>query len=71
MIHLRTSLQHRVGRSPTDGAQLDRMAAAAWHRGSDLVTVRLSRVASDWTRQEIINEANRQHGQRKEKGRCP
>jgi len=62
-VGYRSSLVCRLGRSaPTDEDLLD-MRRAAWrHQG--VVVLRLEDVRDDWTRQALINEANRLYGRR-------
>lgn len=62
MSRLVSSVYARAAINPMTSAEQDEAARSAWHAGSDMVALRLSAIRNDWTRQEIINEANRQHG---------
>ena len=59
----RSSLARAVARSPSPETELVAMRRAAWrHQG--VVVLRPEEVRDDWTRQVLINEANRLYGQR-------
>ena len=59
----RSSLGTRVGRSAPNTEDLLTMRRAAWrHQG--VVVLRPEDVRDDWTRQALINEANRLYGRR-------
>jgi hypothetical protein len=59
----RSSLGMRVGRSAPTDEDLLAMRRAAWrHQG--VVVLRPEDVRDDWTRQALVNEANRLYGRR-------
>jgi hypothetical protein len=59
----RSSLGARVGRSAPKADDLLTMRRAAWrHQG--VIMLRPEDVRDDWTRQALINEANRLYGRR-------
>jgi hypothetical protein len=59
----RSSLAHAAARSPSTETEMVAMRRAAWrHQG--VVVLRPEDVRDDWTRQALINEANRLYGQR-------
>ena len=59
----RSSLAGGVGRSAPTAEDLRDMRRAAWrHQG--VVVLRPEDVRDDWTRQALINEANRLYGRR-------
>ena len=59
----RSSLARAVARSRSPETELVAMRRAAWrHQG--VVVLRPEEVGDDWTRQALINEANRLYGRR-------
>jgi hypothetical protein len=59
----RSSLGTRVGRCAPNDEDLLAMRRAAWrHQG--VVVLRPEDVRDDWTRQALVNEANRLYGRR-------
>jgi hypothetical protein len=59
----RSSLALAAARSPSPETELVAMRRAAWrHQG--VVVLRPDEVRDDWTRQALINEANRLYGHR-------
>jgi hypothetical protein len=59
----RSSLGRAAARSPSPETELVAMRQAAWrHQG--VVVLRPDDVRDDWTRQALINEANRLYGRR-------
>ena len=59
----RSSLACSVACSPSPEAELVAMRRRAWrHQG--VVVLRPKEVRDDWTRQVLINEANRLYGRR-------
>jgi hypothetical protein len=59
----RSSLAGAAARSPSPEPELVAMRRAAWrHQG--IVVIRPQEVSDDWTRQALINEANRLYGRR-------
>ncbi len=64
----RSSLARSAARSPSLETELVAMRRAAWrHQG--VVVLRPDEVRDDWTRQVLINEANRLYGRRSGDGR--
>jgi hypothetical protein len=64
----RSSLARSAARSPSAETELVAMRSAAWrHQG--VVVLRPEDVRDDWTRQALINEANRLYGRRPGGGR--
>jgi hypothetical protein len=64
----RSSLARAAARSPSPQTELVAMRRAAWrHQG--VVVLRPEEVRDDWTRQALINEANRLYGRRSGGGR--
>jgi hypothetical protein len=64
----RSSLARSAARSPSPETELVTMRRAAWcHQG--VVVLRPEDVRDDWTRQALINEANRLYGRRSGDGR--
>jgi hypothetical protein len=64
----RSSLGRAAARSPSLEMELVAMRQAAWrHQG--VVVLRPDDVRDDWTRQALINEANRLYGRRSGDGR--
>ena len=64
----RSSLARAAARSPSAEVELIAMRRAAWrHQG--VVVLRPEDVYDDWTRQALINEANRLYGRRSGDGR--
>jgi hypothetical protein len=59
--------RHQPHTAPTD-ADLQAMRRAAW-RTQGVVVLRPEDVRDDWTRQALINEANRLYGRRPGGGR--
>ena len=59
----RSSLARAQARSATTAEDLLAMRQAAW-RTQGVVVLRPEDVRDDWTRQALINEANRLYGQR-------
>jgi hypothetical protein len=59
----RSSLARLAARGPSPESDLVTMRRAAWrHQG--VVVLRPEDVRDDWTRQALINEANRLYGRR-------
>jgi hypothetical protein len=59
----RSSLACAAVRSPAPESELVAMRRTAWrHQG--VVVIRPEEVRDDWTRQALINEANRLYGRR-------
>jgi hypothetical protein len=59
----RSSLARAAARSPSPETELVAMRRAAWrHQG--VVVIRPEEVRDDWTRQALVNEANRLYGRR-------
>jgi hypothetical protein len=59
----RSSLARSAARRPSPESELVTMRRAAWrHQG--VVVLRPEEVRDDWTRQALINEANRLYGRR-------
>jgi hypothetical protein len=59
----RSSLGRTAARSPSHDSDLVSMRRAAWrHQG--VVVLRPEDVRDDWTRQALVNEANRLYGRR-------
>jgi hypothetical protein len=64
----RSSLARAAARSPSPEAELVAMRSAAWrHQG--ILVLRPEDIRDDWTRQALINEANRLYGRRSGDGR--
>jgi hypothetical protein len=64
----RSSLARAAARSASPDSDLIAMRRAAWrHQG--VVVLRPEDVRDDWTRQALINEANRLYGRRSGDGR--
>ena len=64
----RSSLARAAARGPSPDTELVAMRQAAWrHQG--IVVLRPEDVRDDWTRQALINEANRLYGRRSGDGR--
>jgi hypothetical protein len=64
----RSSLARSAARGPSPESELVTMRRAAWrHQG--VVVLRPEDVRDDWTRQALINEANRLYGRRTGDGR--
>jgi hypothetical protein len=64
----RSSLARSAACGPAPEAELVAMRRAAWrHQG--VVVLRPEEVRDDWTRQALINEANRLYGRRPGGGR--
>jgi len=64
----RSSLARAAAHSPSAETELVAMRQAAWrHQG--FVVLRPEDVGDDWTRQALINEANRLYGRRSGGGR--
>ena len=64
----RSSLARSAARSPSPESELVAMRRAAWrHQG--VVVIRPEEASDDWTRQALINEANRLYGRRTGDGR--
>jgi hypothetical protein len=59
----RSSLARAAARSPSVESELVTMRRAAW-RYQGVVVLRPDDVGDDWTRQALINEANRLYGRR-------
>jgi hypothetical protein len=59
----RSSLGRAAARSPSPEAELVAMRRTAW-RYQGVVVLRPEEVSDDWTRQALINEANRLYGRR-------
>ncbi len=59
----RSSLARAVANSPTAADEVLAMRRAAW-RNQGVVVLRPEEVLDDWTRQALINEANRLYGRR-------
>jgi hypothetical protein len=60
----RSSLARSAACSPSPETELVAMRRAAWrHQG--VVVLRPEDVRDEWTRQALINEANRLYGQRR------
>lgn len=59
----RSSLARAQARHAADGEDLLAMRQAAW-RQQGVVVVRPEDICDDWTRQALINEANRLYGRR-------
>jgi hypothetical protein len=64
----RSSLARAAARSPSPETELVVMRRAAWRR-QGVVVLRPEDVRDDWTRQMLINEANRLYGRRSGDGR--
>jgi len=59
----RSSLARTAARSPSHESELVAMRRSAWrHHG--VVVLRPQDVRDDWTREALINEANRLYGRR-------
>jgi hypothetical protein len=59
----RSSLARAAARSPSPETELVAMRQAAWrHQG--VVVLRPDEVRDEWTREALINEANRLYGRR-------
>jgi hypothetical protein len=58
-----SSLARWAARSPSPEAELVAMRRAAW-RTQGVVVLRPEDVRDDWTRQALVNEANRLYGRR-------
>jgi len=65
---LRSNLGRMQGRSETTPEELRLMRRAAWQK-QGIIVLDPSEVRDDWTRQAVINEANRLYGRRREGGR--
>ena len=59
----RSPIGTRVGRSTSTDEDLLDMRRAAWHH-QGVVVLRPEDVRDDWTRQALVNEANRLYGRR-------
>ncbi len=59
----RSSLARAAANSPTGADEVLAMRRAAW-RQQGVVVLRPEDVSNDWTRQALINEANRLYGRR-------
>jgi hypothetical protein len=59
----RSSLARAAACSPPPESELVAMRRAAW-RDQGVVVLRPDEVRDDWTRQALINEANRLYGRR-------
>jgi hypothetical protein len=59
----RSSLARAAAHSPSPETALVAMRRAAWRR-QGVVVLRPEEVRDDWTRQALINEANRLYGRR-------
>jgi hypothetical protein len=59
----RSSLARSAAGSPSPDTELVALRRAAW-RTQGLVVLRPEDVRDDWTRQALINEANRLYGRR-------
>ena len=57
---LTSSLGRKVGKSHLSEEEIKKMAQAAWHRG--WAVFKVEDIRDPWTRQVIVNEANRQYG---------
>jgi hypothetical protein len=67
-VGYRSSLARAAARSPSPESDLVSMRCAAWrHQG--VVVLRPEDVRDDWTRQALVNEANRLYGRRPGGGR--
>ena len=62
-VAYRSSLALAAARSPSPETELVAMRHAAW-RYQGVVVLRPDEVRDDWTRQALINEANRLYGHR-------
>lgn len=60
---MRSSLSPYQPVAPADEDHLRSMRAAAWHR-QGIAVLRLEDIRDDWTRQAVMNEAERQYGKR-------
>lgn len=65
MSELRSSLARHVPRAPTSPDEMQALRRAAW-RKQGVAVLPLDDVRDDWTRQAIVNEANRLYGKRHE-----
>jgi hypothetical protein len=64
----RSSLARWAACGPSPETELVAMRRAAWrHQG--VVVIRPEDIRDDWTRQALINEANRLYGRRSRDGR--
>ena len=58
-----SSLARTAAKSPTNAESLEAMRRAAWrHQG--VIMLRPEEIRDDWTRQALVNEANRLYGRR-------
>ena len=63
-----SSLARSAARSPANADGLEAMRRAAWrHQG--VIMLRPEEIRDDWTRQALVNEANRLYGRRTGGGR--
>lgn len=60
---LASPLGRRAAKKTAGEGDLRDMRAAAWHR-QGIVVLRPEEIDDDWTRQAVVNEANRLYGRR-------
>lgn len=60
---LASPLGRRAAKRTAGEGDLRDMRAAAWHR-QGIVVLRPEEIDDDWTRQAVVNEANRLYGRR-------
>ena len=67
MSRIRTSLDRHLGRAPAAPEDVAHLARTCWHQRG-IAMLDPAKIADDWVRQALVNEAERQYGKRPDRG---